>query len=512
MQARLAMSLLWAGATLLGWAHAGEALDVKMKPLQFGALQEFGIIKKGLLVSTPVSEMKDEWVDHFGTFFVQEASINNRLVVKGGLAGIFQFPKPEKSQEQYGGSQYKVFYIGPSVAEAMYHFGGTENSMLSFGGGMFPFEYNPDANNLGEYLFRSGPYPSFIMTGGNGGLTAIGDQFSVLQGFRSHAHIGNFNADMLLTTETGLPPLYDWSLAFVASYQIADGLLDLGAGVNFKRLIQIDAKKTSVRDLENSYFQKGNAWYSGDARNYTNPASFISDLADTAYAKNTKSDSVVGDGLKAQSLKLSSIADSLVEGGPWLDAKTGLVPGASYYTPAGTMVMARVAVDFKKLFNADFFGPNDLRLYGEIALLGIKNYPVYYKKMTERMPMMVGFNVPGFHLLDLISVQMEYYNSPNLNNTSTIGAHNWAIPFIPDRGASIFSKKAFNDLSTKDNYSWSVLARKKILSTLNLNVQVARDHMRTVGTDWFYGSRFEPNEILHKTSSWYWMFQLGWNI
>lgn len=107
---------------------------------------------------------------------------------------------------------------------------------------------------------------------------------------------------------------------------------------------------------------------------------------------------------------------------------------------------------------------------------------------------------------------MEYYNSPNLNNTSTIGANNWALPFIPEKGDPIFSKKAFNDLSTKDNYAWSILARKKILSALNLNVQVARDHMRTIGTDWFYGSRFEPNEILHKTSSWYWMFQLGWNI
>jgi hypothetical protein len=33
-----------------------------------------------------------------------------------------------------------------------------------------------------------------------------------------------------------------------------------------------------------------------------------------------------------------------------------------------------------------------------------------------------------------------------------------------------------------------------------------------VGTDWYYGSRLEPTEVLHKTSDWYWAFQLAWSI
>ena len=377
---------------------------------------------------------------------------------------------------------------------------------------MFPYKYNPDANNLGEYLFRSGPYPTFIMTGGLGGLTAIGDQFSVLQGFRSNAHFGNLNVDLLMTTETGFPPLYDWSVAIVAGYKIADGLVDLGAGVNFKRLIQVTPKKTSVKALGNSYFQKGGVWYSGEARNYINPSVFLTALADSAYAKNTAADTVRGNAYAAQSATLSAIADSLAAGGPWIDAATGLVPGAKYYTPAGTLLTARASIDFKKLFTSDMFSAQDLRLYSEVAVLGIENYPVFYEKISERIPVMVGFNVPSFRLLDLLSVQFEYFNSPNLNNTYTVGQKNWAIPFIPENGEPEFSEKAFNDLTTKDNYAWSILLRKQVLSKLTLNAQFARDHMRTIGTDWFYGSRFEPNEILHKNSSWYWMFQLGWNI
>ena len=512
MRARLATGLLWAGVALAGFAQADDGMDVKMKPMQFGGLQEFGMINSGLLGSNPIQIMHNEWVDHFGTFFVQEAVINDRLVIKGGLGGIFQFPKPEKSGEEFGGSQYKLFYIGPSDAEAMYHFGGVENGIFSVGGGMFPFKYNPDANNLGEFLFRSGPYPSYVMTGGNGGLTVIGDQFAVLEGFHASMHMGNLTADVLLTTETGLPPLYDWSLAFVAGYKIADGLVDLGAGVDFKRLIQVIPHRTQVEALQNSYFQKNGVWYSGQEARYSKPAAFLTTLADSALAKNTHADTLRATDYQTQSAALTAIADSLAAGGPWVDAATGLVPGASYYTPAGTLLMARANVDFKKLISSDFFAPEDLRLYAEIAVLGVKDYPVYYTKITERMPIMAGFNVPTFHLLDLLSVQMEYYNSPNLNNTYTLGEHNWAIPFLPETGEPAFSQNAYNDLTTKDNYSWSILARKKILSSLTLNGQVARDHLRTIGTDWFYGSRFEPNEVLHKTSSWYWMFQLAWNI
>jgi hypothetical protein len=510
MKARLAVSLLWASAALSGMAQAGEGLDVKMSPLHFGALQEFGIIKKGLLTSDPVAEITDEWVDHFGTYLVQEATVNDRLTLKGGLGGIFQFPKPELSQEEFGGSQYKMFYIGPSIAEAMYHFGGVENSAFSVGGGMFPYQYNPDANNLGAYLFRSGPYPTYIMTGGNGGLTVIGNQSTPIEGFRANAHTGNLDLDIILATETGLPPLYDFSLALVAGYKIADGLVEVGGGVNFKRLIQIDKKKTTVHALQNSYFQKGGTWYSGEAVNYSRPASFMVELADSARAKNTHADSLLADAYTTKSLALTAIADSLAVGGPWVDATTGLVAGAQYYTPAGTMLMGRASVDFKKLFSSEIFSAQDLRLYGEFAVLGVKNYPVYYEKITDRIPFMVGFNVPTYKILDLMSVQFEYYNSPNLNSTFSVGQKNWSIPYIPEN--SLFSQNEFNDLTKKDNYAWSILLRKQILSSLTLNAQFARDHLRTIGTNWFYGSRFEPNEILHKTSSWYGMFQLGWNI
>lgn len=508
MRAGLAAGLL--GAALAADVAAGEELDVKMDPLHFGAFQEFGSIEKGLLGSTPIQEMNGEWVDHFGTFLLQRAVINDRLEILGGLGGIFQFPKDERTQEEFGGSQYKMFYIGPSAAKAMYHFGGMEGT-YSFGGGMFPYNENPDAVNLGSYLFRTMPYPTSIYSGGNGGLSVIGEPTTVLQGFHAQAKLGQLTLAAFLTTETNMPPLYDWSAGLVADWKVADGLLDLGAGGMFKRLIQVKSEKTQIEALGNSYFKRGNTWYTGRAQYYANPGKFLSQQADSAFSKGTAADSARAIALKAKSDGLMAIADSLdVAKNLWVDAATGKVAGAKYYTPAGIILTGRLALDLKKIIPSEAFSKDDMRLYGEIAVLGLENYPVFYENVTERMPIMVGFNVPTFGILDLFAVQMEYFNSPNLNNTYTVGQNNYSVPYLPED--KHFSEKEWNDLTTKDNVSWSLTARKRILGGLSINGQVARDHMRTIGTDWFYGSRFEPGEILHKTSSWYWMFQLGWNL
>jgi hypothetical protein len=68
------------------------------------------------------------------------------------------------------------------------------------------------------------------------------------------------------------------------------------------------------------------------------------------------------------------------------------------------------------------------------------------------------------------------------------------------------------DISKEDNVSWTLLATKSIYNAFSISAQVARDHMRTVGTDWFYGSRYEPNEVMRTSKDWYWMLQFGWKI
>ncbi|MEO6094332.1 MAG: hypothetical protein ABIW76_01175 [Fibrobacteria bacterium] len=497
---RLGLAL---GALLMSAVLAG-AMDTKVdyKPLKITGVQEFGQIQSGMLISTPYQPMSAEWLDHFGSFLTQEAKVNERLLIQIGLGGTFQNGKPERVDEKFGGSQYKMFFIGPTIAKATVLFGEDRaKPAFSIGGGIFPFKYNSQAVNLGEYLFRTGAYPTYIM---NGGLLMIGDNAAYLQGYHAAARLGNLDLDLLMTTETGMPPLYDWSLAALANYRIMDGAIEVGAGVNFKRILQVDPKRTVVDSAANSYFTRNGRHYVGDPSYYQEQFNFY-DFKIT-NAKSPTSDTI-GFGAKRDAAKAA--ADSVAS---WIDPVTRTVPGASKFTPAGPIFMAKAGVDFKKLFGIETKSPKDMILYGEWALLGWENFPVYYEKRTDRMPIMFGFNLPTFGLLNLFALQGEHFSSPFQNNSYSLGGSNYATPWYPNGTTKEFSEKEYNDLSTKDDWAWSVLVQRSFYRSFTLSGQIARDHLRTVGTDWFYGSRLEPTEDLHKISDWYWAFQLAWSI
>jgi hypothetical protein len=184
-----------------------------------------------------------------------------------------------------------------------------------------------------------------------------------------------------------------------------------------------------------------------------------------------------------------------------------------FFPNKAILATAWAGFDFKPLLGwEEAMSPADFRLYTEIGILGLQSYPVFYDKVTERMPIMVGFNFPTFGWLDLLALQFEQFNSPNINSTWSIGNGNRPIPDLRPGSDPLYSTDAYMDITQRDNKSWSVLAQKKIGGALNISAQVARDHFRSVGTDWWYDSKFEPNEILIEEGFWYWMVQIGWGI
>jgi hypothetical protein len=48
---------------------------------------------------------------------------------------------------------------------------------------------------------------------------------------------------------------------------------------------------------------------------------------------------------------------------------------SSFYTFKGAKLMAKAAIDFKKIIPGGLFGKQDLRLYGEATILGLTDYP-----------------------------------------------------------------------------------------------------------------------------------------
>src|SRR3954469_17744921 len=166
----------WAPLLLIS-AALGADPQIELKPLSIGALQEFGSLGSGHFGGNP-DEFRNEWVDHFGAFVTQTGEVTPKLTFDVGLGGIFQIEKPENRNPFWGGTQYKDFFIGPTKADLVWKMGPVENPFVTLQFGLFPYKYS-DASNLGEYLFRSGPYPTFLWTGGYAELNTA---FTNLQG------------------------------------------------------------------------------------------------------------------------------------------------------------------------------------------------------------------------------------------------------------------------------------------------------------------------------------------
>lgn len=477
----------------VGSARADEP-QIDRKPLSIGALYEFGQLGRGIYgtgLAQNATLATGDWLDHFGAFINEQAVVDGRLLLSGGIGGVFQFRKPEVEDAGFDGSERKEFFVGPTQAEAVYSLGDVSKPWLKLGTGMFWYKYNSDAADLGEYLFRSGAYPEYTVTGG---YVLVASASAALEGFKSSLDLGAFKADFLLTTETNLAPLYDWSPAVVLSYSVADGLLDLGAGANFKRMISVRPSRTSPHSVANGYFVSGGKSYTTNLSYYDQEISFY-------HTKGDPTDSALVQAQEDTINRVLAMPDSLPG-----------KPAIGHYTAAGTLLMARASLDFKKIFNSGMFGPQDLKLYSEIALLGVKDYPFFYERMKDRIPVMAGFNLPGFRFLDLCALQVEYFHSPWLNNTSQIGNFAIDVPHFPTASDNLLSQNSYNDLARKDDLKWSLLIQKKIGTNITISGQAANDHLRLVSSSYYYGPQFDHNEVTVSKKDWYWMTQVSWGL
>ncbi len=247
------------------------------------------------------------------------------LPTDGELAGGFSSYSPRNS-----------WNINQAYAD--YSFGDQDNPYLNISAGYFPFKYNPDARDFGDYLFRINPYPQFFQTN-------FDMPYSQLLGLRVGSTLfSSLRADILLTSETVLWPLRDFSLSAVVSYKILN-FGEIGAGIMWDRLLSVD-------------------------NTLTNPPTSPSDLTGISFQ--------------------------------------------------GTKVEFRGALNIKQLLPfKEIFGKNDLRLYGELCLNGLKNYTVdttnqyypAYNNIEKRMPLLLGFNVPTFKFLEVLSVEAEWWDN-----------------------------------------------------------------------------------------------------
>jgi hypothetical protein len=249
-----------------------------------------------------------------------------------------------------------------------------------------------------------------------------------------------FKFDALLFSELYQEPLQDFSLAGVfnvsnpeihlGDYTIGKAI-SFGGGVDLNRLFSVDNSKTTMK--------------SG------------SRLVDNIYSLDTVGTDTAG----------KAIVDT------------------GYYTFKSTKIAVRACIDPKAFFKLSLLGEEDLKIYAEYAILGLENYPAhnsptgndFYSKLSERTPIMVGFNFPAFKILDVLAIELEEYKSPYIPSSYNTFKQGLPTP-VPANSLG----KSVHDVK------WSIYAKKRLGPILFVG-QVARDHYQPGNNNVSYTER-----------------------
>lgn len=315
--------------------------------------------------------------------------------------------------------------------------------------GSFHYGYNPDIKNFGQYLMHGYVYPGTIVTSLTGPLGVNQNLSGIMASFK----IGPISDDLIANIETEDKPLYDISVADIVTWKLGS-LLEVGAGVNFYRVLPANDKATSPgKDCKEAYLGP----YA--SRGQANACFLLDTVSRDASGNPTRVDTITG-------------------------------------SLAGTKVMGRLRVDPKAAFGYEsgVFAKDDFVIYGELALLGLKDYPQFYQKKSRRMPVMFGINFPGFNYFKW-SFEMEYYGSRISQDNLAAQNGSW-IPVIDD--ARIDNKR--------DDWKYSFNASTVLAGNLVLLGQIANDDLRLGGNH----DDATGKQALRTPSDWYWTTKIAY--
>lgn len=432
---------------------------------------EFGQLAKARYRQMDLSggEFRNLWVSHAFLNFSLRSSIGKHLSVIGSLEGRLWYnsvPFSYNPDQTEGFPRQNVDLYFPTAA-GIVSFGNEKKPEFSLAFGRFEYKYNDQARNLGEYLFRSGTYPGYLITNFDLPLAR-------LSGIKASLRLWNFlDQDLLLTTLREIRPFYDLSISYLARASLGK-VAAVGAGVSFDNCIDAETPENSVTK---SYSQNG----------------YLNSPGDTGY-----------------------------------------------YTFAGTKLLGHVMIDPKRFFRASpFLGEEDLKVYGEAAILGLKDYPASnkydtlnqsnmwgYDDIAKRIPAMAGVNLPthqflsycilpavlGYELegnssrklnkmlgagvpgivlglgswmldhfcgsntrLDLVSLETEWYGCPYQDSYANPMTNGLPVP-------STARTPGYSDDKDRINYDdvkWSLYLKKRFFNNGEIIMQFARDHSRT---------------------------------
>lgn len=529
------MGVLTAGFLIAASPAASQDSKVVLKPLNVGASLYFGQLFNIDSSLNDVSNFNPTVTLPYTSFWmVQNADVNERLHFSLGVAGSFFYQFPENNTD--GWTSGRSGGIGIAVVQGSYDWGDVESPWLTLSVGQQGYKYNPYAKNFGEYLFRSEAYPTTVRTGDWGAIDNAGAGIWGAA-LKSKFAGGLFTNDLIVSMANERAPLHDISVTDIASVNFGK-VFSIGGGVMMSRIFQIDPAKSKPERRETGWF----TWTAADQAKLDSYIQARS-AADPAFVANSpnfqrKSVQVVGG---VETLVTASDTALVVGQDYWAGSQRPLVKwlaepldtadaaartagvgkqnSIEFVDTRTIFLMGRMSFDPKPLLGGmDFLSPNDLVLYGETAVLGLDNYPIYYTKVQDRMPIMLGFYLPTFKFLDYLTVEVEQLKNPYINSDYRLGffreirpkSLRGNVPANPDIGDPYYDKSeaGISDINhTEDDFKYTITAAKSF-GVWSLAFQYGKDHFRPLTA----GFRPSFTEAMTTSDAKYYMVRLMVNL
>jgi hypothetical protein len=524
------------------------APEITERKVSVAAFVDAGQVVKGTLKdgAGATSPLENTFLNRNGIALTYSGTLNHNLHLNIGVGGLFWKPIPETQNQKT-----KHIAFGPGISEASAQYDFSENLKIKFG--YFPYKYNPDAVNLGEYLLRSEAYPNIIHSAGPGGWVWLNENNYKSMGARLSWETfgGALRQDLLLFSEFYETPIFDFSPTYVATLKVGRAL-ELGGGISLHRWLPIHPSVTTNTTDRNTYI-KYNAfpavqWHADvvvEKQDGTLDTGFAAWNADAAFDRNayiaahpelkavrsvkvTQLGTAAGvrDGLVIQNRELTHCVDAsddascnkILKEANQLYVYDGT--GARVKNAAGSdstlpiqaaeekhltfkaiKLMGRASLDLGSLFGMDM-ASGSFKVFAEAAVLGVQNQPIFYQKIQERIPVMVGANIPTFGVLDLLCLQMEYFKNPWEDNNREQFQNALPQASFPNANPALYQAHH------EDDVKWSVLFQKSLFTGLDLYVQLANDHFR------FQNEFAEPSYIpvTNDKKDWYYMARFQWSM
>ncbi|MBN1308092.1 MAG: hypothetical protein JXA18_09260 [Chitinispirillaceae bacterium] len=407
--------------------------NLKITPKGYGSF-EIGQIGHGYYKSSA-----SDFFEEIGHVWQQRAFANlgfsvhyrDKLQINIAGEGLIAFSTPQIGKFPTTLQTRQFFYI--KTANALISFVDSERFTGQLQVGFFPYKYNHGVRNLGEYLFRSNPYPLVV-------YADFDYPQADLLGLRGHIQLFNelIENDLLVHSELLAHPIQDWSVSDIISCNLLNKSVSVGLGVSLYHIFSAYQGKYMGSALDGYY-----------------------------YPPNVDSTLLV------------SWSDTVMD-------------------RSAVNCMARLSFDPKRFLPLSVFGENDLRLYGEIDLLGVEDYEPFYQNRNERMLFSFGFNLPGFKVIDLLNLEFEYCENKSAFSDQLF--YGVTKPSYEPMNLSTYNMK-------RVPWRWSLYIKKTFLDQhLGFITQFGRDHKKI---NFYYINLAEMSfaEVLPTKDDWWWVFK-----